>query len=71
MATRSSAFARPTRGRVLAGVCAAIAAWLGWDRGLVRVLWIVLSFIPGPLWVLYVVLWIVIPSEGSPRARRR
>lgn len=55
---------RPRSGRILAGVCAAIAIRLGWNVVLVRTLWILLSFIPGPLWVLYVVLWIVIPSEG-------
>ncbi len=62
---------RPRRGRVLAGVCAAIANRLGWSTGLVRVLWVILSFIPGPLWVLYVVLWVVIPSEGQGTTRKR
>jgi len=54
---------RPKKNRLLAGVCAAIANWLGWNVWVVRVLWILLSFIPGPLWVFYVVLWIVIPAE--------
>ena len=58
-----STLLRPRRGRLLAGVCAAIALRLGLPTWLVRVLWILLSFIPGPLWVLYVVFWIVIPSE--------
>jgi len=58
---------RPRRGRLLAGVCAAIAHRLGLPVWLTRVLWILLSFIPGPLWVLYVVLWIVIPSEDRAR----
>lgn len=60
---------RPLRGRVLAGVCLALANRLGLSVTLVRVLWIVLSFIPGPLWVVYVVLWALIPSEGSPPRR--
>jgi phage shock protein C len=54
---------RPRRGRWLAGVCAAIALGLGWSPTLVRVLWIILSFIPGPLWIAYVVLWVIIPTE--------
>lgn len=62
-----SNFYRPSRGRVLAGVCAALALRFGWSASLVRVLWIILSFIPGPLWVLYVVLWIAIPSESGRR----
>ena len=63
-------FVRPQQGRILAGVCAAIAARFGWNPTLVRVLWILLSFIPGPLWVLYVLLWILIPAEGSARSRQ-
>lgn len=60
---------RPSRGEVLAGVCAAIADRLGLPRWVVRVLWIILSFIPGPLWILYVVFWIIIPAEGAPARR--
>lgn len=60
---------RPTRGKVLAGVCAAIADRLGLPRWIIRLLWIVLSFIPGPLWVLYVVFWVIIPAEGAPVRR--
>lgn len=61
---------RPRGGRLLAGVCAGIARAFGWSPTLTRVLWIVLSLFPGPLWIAYVVLWIVMPTEGSPRARR-
>lgn len=28
-----------------------------------RVLWVILSFIPGPLWIAYVLLWVLIPSQ--------
>ena len=69
MSKSSRSLVRPARGRVLAGVCAAIARALGWETWLVRVLWIILSLIPGPLWIAYVVLWIAIPAEGSARAR--
>lgn len=65
-----STFLRPRSGRLLAGVCAGIADRLGWSRTLVRVVWVILSLFPGPLWVLYVVLWILMPGEGSQRLRR-
>ena len=58
---------RPKSGRVLAGVCAAIAKGLGWNVTTVRILWIVLSLFPGPMWVVYALLWAIIPGEGSPR----
>jgi len=58
---------RPKSGRVLAGVCAALANGLGWNVATVRILWIVLSLFPGPMWVVYALLWVILPAEGSPR----
>ena len=49
--------------RILAGVCGGLADRLGWSPTLVRILWLLLSLIPGPLWVVYVVMWILIPEE--------
>jgi len=52
--------------RVIAGVCAGLATWLGWDIALVRLLYILLSILsagfPGIL--VYVILWIVMPPEN-------
>ena len=54
--------------RVIAGVCAGIAEWLGWDITLVRVLYLLLSILsaafPGIL--IYVILWIVMPTTDKP-----
>ena len=53
--------------RVIAGVCAGLAEWLGWDIALVRVLYLVLSILsaafPGIL--VYIILWIVMPPEDT------
>jgi len=51
--------------RVIAGVCGGIAAWLGWDTGLVRLLYILVSILSAgfPGFLVYVILWIVIPPE--------
>lgn len=59
--------ARLTRSnnRVIAGVCAGLAEWLGWDIALVRLLYLLISIFsagfPGVL--AYVILWIVMPEE--------
>jgi phage shock protein C len=54
---------RPRQGRVLAGVCAAVARRFGWNTTVVRILTLVgLIFLGLPLWA-YIILWIVIPSE--------
>ena len=58
---------RPRTGRLLAGVCAGIADRFGWSRTFVRIAWVILSFFPGPLWIAYVVLWILMPNQGSRR----
>lgn len=53
--------------RVIAGVCAGIADWLGWDITLVRVLYLVISILsaafPGIL--VYIILWIVMPKQTN------
>ncbi|MFI7706642.1 PspC domain-containing protein [Nonomuraea sp. NPDC049480] len=49
--------------RIIAGVCGGLADKMGLPPTLVRILWLLLSLIPGPLWVVYVVMWILIPEE--------
>ena len=52
---------------MIAGVCAGIAEWLGWDVTLVRVLYVLVSILsaafPGTL--VYIILWIVMPKADS------
>ena len=48
---------------MIAGVCAGIADRLGVSRTLVRLAFVLSIVLPGPQVLLYVVLWIVIPSE--------
>jgi phage shock protein C len=56
---------RPRNGRVIAGVCAAIADRFGWNRAAVRVLAVVSILLPGPQVIAYIVLWALIPSEEA------
>jgi phage shock protein PspC (stress-responsive transcriptional regulator) len=60
----SHALTRPRRGRIVAGVCAAIARRFDLSPTLVRVLFVFSMFLPGPQILAYIVLWIVIPGEG-------
>lgn len=54
-----------SRSKVIAGVCAGLADYFGWDPALVRVLYLLISIfsaaIPGIL--VYIILWIVMPQE--------
>ena len=51
--------------KLLAGVCGGIAARLGISPALARVIWLLLSLLPGPMWVLYVILWVILPQENT------
>ena len=56
---------RPSRGRMLLGVCAGLADWWNMDRTLLRVLYVLVSIcsaaFPGIL--CYIVLGILMPPE--------
>jgi len=56
---------RPSRGRLLLGVCAGLANWWGVNRNLIRVLYVIVSVcsaaFPGIL--CYLILAIVMPPE--------
>ena len=54
---------RPRNGRWIGGVCAGLADRFGLSRGVVRLLFVLSTLIPGPQFLLYIALWIVIPSE--------
>lgn len=56
---------RPRAGRVIGGVCAALARRFGWDVTLVRVLAAVSLLLPGPQLIVYLIAWIVIPAEPA------
>ncbi|SDU99001.1 Phage shock protein PspC (stress-responsive transcriptional regulator) [Microlunatus sagamiharensis] len=54
---------RPRHGRVVAGVCAAIANRFGISPFLVRVIFLVSMLLPGPQILIYLGGWLLIPNE--------
>lgn len=44
-------------------MCSALGDRFGMSAGLVRLLFVLSCLLPGPQFVLYIVLWIMIPSE--------
>jgi len=60
----SNALVRPRRGKIVAGVCAAVARRFDLSPTVVRLLFVVSMLLPGPQILAYLVLWIVVPSEG-------
>jgi phage shock protein PspC (stress-responsive transcriptional regulator) len=51
------------RDRVIAGVCAGLARRFGLSPTTVRVLFVLSCLLPGPQFVLYLVLWVLLPDE--------
>ncbi|WP_221406729.1 PspC domain-containing protein [Ekhidna lutea] len=51
--------------RMLGGVCAGIAEYLGWDPTLVRVAYLILSIVSAafPGLLVYIILWIIMPPR--------
>lgn len=61
--TTTQPLVRSRNDRVLAGVCGGLAAYLGISPTAARIGWVILSLAPGPLWVAYAILWLVL-DEG-------
>ena len=59
----STALARPSNGRMIAGVCAALARRFGLKPWQVRVLFVLSCLLPGPQILIYLVLWVILPAE--------
>jgi phage shock protein PspC (stress-responsive transcriptional regulator) len=62
MSWRAS-FVRPRRGRVVAGVCAAIADRYGTTRTGVRILFVASMLLPGPQILVYLAGWAAFRKE--------
>jgi phage shock protein PspC (stress-responsive transcriptional regulator) len=54
---------RPKEGRIIAGVAAGLADRFGISRTLMRVIFVLSMLLPGPQIIIYLILWVVIPSE--------
>jgi phage shock protein PspC (stress-responsive transcriptional regulator) len=54
---------RPRQGRVIAGVCAGLGRRYGMSPWTVRLLAIVSCVLPGPQFVIYIILWLMMPSD--------
>jgi phage shock protein PspC (stress-responsive transcriptional regulator) len=59
---------RPAEGRMLAGVCAGLAHYLGVDVTIVRIVFAVLAVVGGAGVPIYVAGWLLIPQEGAEQS---
>jgi phage shock protein PspC (stress-responsive transcriptional regulator) len=63
---------RPAEGK-LGGVCAGIAAYLNTDPTVVRLIWVILSVVPGVIIggvIAYAVAWLLLPVDEAAAPQR-
>jgi phage shock protein C len=54
-----------SRNKMIAGVCAGFAEYLGWDVTMLRVVFVLVSILSAafPGIIVYLVFWVLMPSE--------
>lgn len=64
VAATAAQLVRPRHSRRIAGVCLGLSRRFGWNVTLLRIAWVLLFFFAGTGGLLYLILWIVMPSEA-------
>jgi phage shock protein PspC (stress-responsive transcriptional regulator) len=54
---------RPRGDRWIAGVCSGLGRRFGLPSGIVRLIFVISCILPGPQFLIYLVLWAIMPNE--------
>jgi phage shock protein PspC (stress-responsive transcriptional regulator) len=54
---------RPRHGRMIGGVCAGLAKKFNMKPGTVRLFALLSCLLPGPQFVIYIALWLILPES--------
>jgi phage shock protein PspC (stress-responsive transcriptional regulator) len=60
-----SSLVRPRDNRWIAGVCSGLARRFGMSPNTMRLIFVISCLLPGPQFVAYIVLWVLMPDESS------
>ncbi|MFD6935759.1 PspC domain-containing protein [Streptomyces goshikiensis] len=60
-----SAITRPRDGRMIGGVCAGLARRFGMSAKTMRVIFVLSCLLPGPQFLVYLALWVLLPNEKA------
>jgi phage shock protein PspC (stress-responsive transcriptional regulator) len=63
-----SSLVRPRDNRWIAGVCSGLARRFGMSPNTMRLIFVVSCLLPGPQFVAYLVLWVLMPDEFKARS---
>ncbi|GAA3449882.1 PspC domain-containing protein [Dactylosporangium matsuzakiense] len=62
-----SSLYRPRDNRWIAGVCSGLARRFGISPNMMRLIFVLSCLLPGPQFVIYIVLWVLMPDESRAR----
>jgi phage shock protein PspC (stress-responsive transcriptional regulator) len=60
----ASQLVRPSNDRWIGGVCAGLARRFGLTPNVVRLIFVISCVLPGPQFLIYIALWVMMPSEN-------
>ncbi|MBU2667606.1 PspC domain-containing protein [Actinoplanes bogorensis] len=55
--------ARPRDDRWIAGVCSGLARRFGVSPNIMRLIFVLSCLLPGPQFLVYIILWVLLPNE--------
>ena len=61
----TTTLSRPTDNKWIAGVCAGLGDRFGIDANLIRLAFVISCLLPGPQFIVYIVLWIIMPKRAG------
>lgn len=64
----AAALVRPRNNRMIAGVCAGLARRFGTTPTTMRLIFVVSCLLPGPQFLVYLALWLLLPAEKDTAA---
>jgi phage shock protein PspC (stress-responsive transcriptional regulator) len=59
-----SSLYRPRNDRWIAGVCSGLARRFGMSPNVMRLIFLLSCLLPGPQFIVYLVLWAIMPDES-------
>lgn len=63
MASSQNRLVRPRDNRWIAGVCSGLGRRFGLSPMLVRLIFVLSCLLPGPQFIVYLVLWLIMPND--------
>ena len=61
----TTTLSRPSNDKWIAGVCGGLGERFGISSNLIRLAFVISCLLPGPQFIVYLVLWIIMPKRSG------